>query len=168
MPGLLAVSACLIGRSCRYDGAAKPSAPVIDAVRRWREQGEVALVCPEELGGLGTPRPGATLSGGDGAAALDGAARVRRNHDGGDVTAQFLAGAAEAGRLVEGAEAAILKARSPSCGCGQTSIDGRPQVGDGVFAALLRRRGVALITDEEHDALFRLARPIETEHPKIG
>ena len=157
MPGLLAVSACLIGRSCRYDGAAKPSAPVIDAVRRWREQGEVALVCPEELGGLGTPRP-----------ARDGAARVRRNHDGGDVTAQFLAGAAEAGRLVKGAEAAILKARSPSCGCGQTSIDGRPQVGDGVFAALLRRRGVALITDEEHDALFRLARPIETEHPKIG
>ncbi|MCK6502064.1 DUF523 domain-containing protein [Myxococcota bacterium] len=141
------VSACLLGRTCRYDGQSKPS----PAVSAWlaAHGGQVVAVCPEELGGLPTPRPAAWLAGGDGAAVREGRARVVRGHDGGDVTAAFLAGAQAALARAPDATAAVLKARSPSCGCGQTWIDGRVQGGDGVFAALLRARGVPVTTDED-------------------
>ena len=134
------VSACLLGRACRYDGRSRPSAAVAAAV----EGAEVVAVCPEELGGLGTPRPAAELSGGDGAAALAGDARVLRR-DGTDVTEAFLAGARAA---AQPADRAILKARSPSCGVGATWIDGEVRAGDGVFAALLRSRGIPVTSDE--------------------
>ncbi len=135
------VSACLLGRACRYDGRSKPSDAVANAVAG----AEVLPVCPEELGDLGTPRPPAWLVGGDGAAVLAGRARVER-HDGTDVTAAFVRGAQAAAQPTD---RAILKARSPSCGVGATWIDGAVCAGDGVFAALLRARGVPLYSDEE-------------------
>lgn len=144
------VSACLLGQDCRYDGRSKPASAVIAQVEHWRASGEeVVAVCPEELGGLGTPRPAAELRGGDGAAFWQGAARVRRVEDGQDVSAAFRRGAERAAQLGEGAVEAVLKARSPSCGCGLTEIDGEKRPGDGVFAALLRARGLRLRTDEE-------------------
>lgn len=144
------MSACLLGVACRYDGRSKP-APAVEA---WVQAAEAAgqtvvAVCPEALGELGTPRPGAHLVGGDGAAVLDARARVLREADGGDVTAAFVRGAMRAAAALEGASAAVLKARSPSCGCGQTTIEGAAAPGDGVLAALLRRRGLALRTDED-------------------
>lgn len=144
------ISACLIGQNCRYDGASKPSAAVIAQVAAWQAAGDqVVAVCPEELGGLGTPRPAAELRGGDGGAVLAGAARVARVADGGDVTGAFVAGARAAAAEAPAAVSAVLKANSPSCGCGQTTIAGQRRPGDGVFAALLRQRGVAVQTDEE-------------------
>ncbi|MBI5610923.1 MAG: DUF523 domain-containing protein [Deltaproteobacteria bacterium] len=144
------ISACLLGQNCRYDGASKPAAAVIAQVAAWRAAGdEVAAVCPEELGGLGTPRPAAELRGGDGSAVLSGAARVERVTDGGDVTAAFVSGATAAAAQAPQAVSAVLKANSPSCGCGETAIDGQKRPGDGVFAALLRQRGVAVQTDED-------------------
>ena len=141
----IVVSACLLGRACRYDGASKPKP---DALTRFGEGVEWAPVCPEELGGLGTPRPGADLRGGDGAAVWRGEAQVLREADNVDVTAEFRAGAERAWALAGSPDAALLKARSPSCGVGQTHIDGQVQRGDGVFAALLRAKGVPLIDDE--------------------
>ncbi|HND30551.1 MAG TPA: DUF523 domain-containing protein [Myxococcota bacterium] len=144
------MSACLLGRDCRYDGRSKPASAVMVQVERWRAAGdEVVAVCPEELGGLGTPRPAAELRGGDGAAVWKGQARVQRVEDGQDVSAAFLRGAERAAQLGEGAVEAVLKARSPSCGCRVTEIDGEKRPGDGVFAALLRARGLRLRTDEE-------------------
>jgi len=144
----LLVSACLLGRACRYDGASKPNDAVRAAVDAARAAGQAVVpVCPEEAGGLGTPRPAATLVGGDGAAVWAGAAAVQRVADGADLTAAFQAGARACAR--PGATAAILKARSPSCGVGCTGRDGGTGPGDGVFAALLRARGVALCTDED-------------------
>lgn len=144
------VSACLLGRDCRYDGRSKPASAVIRQVESWRADGdEVVAVCPEELGGLGTPRPAAELRGGDGAAFWLGGARVLRVEDGVDVSAEFQRGAERALRLGEGAVEAVLKARSPSCGCGVTEIDGEKRSGDGVFAARLRALGLRLRTDEE-------------------
>ncbi len=93
-------------------------------------------VCPEELGGLGTPRPAAQLVGGDGHDVLDGRARVLAVQSGEDLTEAFVQGAKQS---AQDADSAILKARSPSCGVSR----------DGVFAALLRRRGIPLRTDEE-------------------
>ena len=149
MPTLV-VSACLLGKACRYDGASKPSTPAQDKVRQWREGGgTIVAVCPEELGDLGTPRPGAELRGGDGHAVLNGKATVRRTADDGDVTEAFVRGAQRAAALAAEATEGILKARSPSCGCGVTEIDGARRAGDGVFAALLRSRGVQLRTDED-------------------
>ncbi|MEE2830635.1 MAG: DUF523 domain-containing protein [Myxococcota bacterium] len=150
MPEVLVVSSCLLGRRCRYDGASKGSEVVASAVEKHRASGgTVVSVCPEQLGGLGTPRPAAELRGGDGAAVLAGAARVEVCEDGSEVTAAFVAGAERALAAAGEPDMAILKARSPSCGCGRTHIDGAVAAGDGVFAALLRRRGVALRTDEE-------------------
>ncbi len=150
VPDVLLVSACLLGSACRYDGGSKPADAVMRAVSRHRAGGgHVVSVCPEELGGLGTPRPPAELSGGAGLAVLKGEARVRRTEGGEDVTAEFVAGAEEAFRRGADASRAILKARSPSCGCGEAHREGAVRPGDGVFAALLRREGVTLLTDED-------------------
>ena len=106
-------------------------------------------VCPEELGGLGTPRPAAHLSGGDGVAVLAGKARVVRSIDGVDLTAEFVAGARAALAAGGRVGSAIVKARSPSCGCAQVTIDGELQPGLGVLAAMLRQAGVVARSDEE-------------------
>ena len=144
------VSACLLGRPCRYDGAAKPSSAVQKFVDRFAEAGQrVVPVCPEELGGLGTPRPAAELRGGAGAAVLDGSATVARLKDGTELREAFILGAKRAADRAPDATRAVLKARSPSCGCHSTHIDGRVQTGMGVFAALLARRGVELWSDED-------------------
>lgn len=130
------VSACLLGRACRYDGASKPSTKV-EALE------DVVPVCPEEH--LGVPRPAAELRGGDGHAVWRGQARVV-TRQGVDVTVDFQTGALA---MVRDADRAVLKARSPSCGCGETWIDGEVRPGDGVFAALLRSRGIVVQTDED-------------------
>lgn len=117
------------------------------------EEGRAVLVCPEEEGGLGTPRPASEIDGGSGGDVLDGHARVVT--DGGrDVTDQYLHGARIAlERATDiGCRAAILKARSPACGCGAVydgTFSRTLSDGDGVAAAALRRAGVELWTEEE-------------------
>ena len=137
---MILISACLLGVPTRYDGAALPllSFPAELAGRA------LLPVCPEELGGLGTPRPPAEIdAGADGGAVLDGRARVRRP-DGTDVTAAFLSGAEALVRLARerGAAAAWLKSKSPSCGAGRTHAGGRAVAGFGVAAEALRRAGL--------------------------
>jgi uncharacterized protein YbbK (DUF523 family) len=143
------VSACLGGRPCRYDGSSNPD----DRVARLLASGRAALACPEVDGGLGTPRPPAEIVGGDGDDVLEGRARVV-TCDGTDVTAAYVAGAEHALRTAvrAGATLAVLKARSPSCGVNgvydgtfsRTLTDG-----EGVTAALLRRNGIRVVTEEE-------------------
>ncbi len=143
------VSACLAGCRCRYDGAASPRAEIGGLVA----SGRAVLVCPEEDGGLGTPRPPAEIVGGDGHDVLAGRARVITD-SGEDVTEAYLAGArkALAAARVSGATTAILKARSPSCGKGEI-YDGtftRTSIpGDGVTAALLRANDIEVVSDED-------------------
>ncbi|HEV2756007.1 MAG TPA: DUF523 domain-containing protein [Actinomycetota bacterium] len=147
--GPVLVSACLAGRACRFDGSANPD----DEVARLVAEGRAVLVCPEVDGGLGTPRPAAEITGGDGDDVLDGTARVV-TRQGEDVTAAFVTGAERALQAARetGAQTAILKARSPSCGKGGVydgSFSRTLQEGDGVTAALLRRNGIDVVTDEE-------------------
>lgn len=142
---MILVSACLVGRRCRYDGGGFDGYPEL---RRMVEAGEAIAVCPEELGGLPTPRPPAELQGGDGAAALRGDARLT-TREGQDVTEAFLIGAEETARLasVHGAHTAILKARSPSCGCDgiyDGSFEGGLVPGLGVTAARLSAMGLVV------------------------
>jgi uncharacterized protein YbbK (DUF523 family) len=102
--------------------------------------------CPEELGGLTTPRLASTLAGGSGDDVLDGRARVVAS-DGTDVTALFVEGAERTLALAResGAARAYLKKWSPSCGCTETSIEGSHAPGRGVAAALLARAGIEII-----------------------
>jgi uncharacterized protein YbbK (DUF523 family) len=114
--------------------------------------GDVLSLCPEVLGGLPTPRPPAEIQGGDGDDVLEGQARVM-NTEGRDITTEFLAGAQKVLRVAHrwGIKVAILKARSPSCGVGQIhdgSFSGRLVKGDGVTAALLKREGIIVRSEE--------------------
>ena len=142
--GAIVVSACLLGRPCRFDGKDKFTPELAFAL----EDRNVIAVCPEELGGLGTPRPACQISGGDGGDVLDGNARVI-DADGIDRTEAFLSGARSAMEpaLAAGAREAILKERSPSCGVKQIYRDGALGPGQGVFAAMLARHRIRLIDE---------------------
>lgn len=146
------VSACLAGRACRFDGSSNKD----DDVGRLVAEGRAVLVCPEEDGGLETPRPPAEIAGGDGHDVLAGRARVV-TRDGADITDAYLRGARaalDAARRT-GARVAILKARSPSCGKGciyDGSFTAARTAGDGVTTALLEANGIRVVTDEEAEA----------------
>ena len=139
----LLVSACLLGAPCRYDGKSKPLA----GIERLRETYELVPVCPEQEGGLPTPR---TPSERRGEAVV--------MQDGTDVTAQYRRGAEAALKLCrrEGCAAALLKERSPSCGSGSIydgSFTHTLIPGDGVAAELLRQNGVRIYGESELDLL---------------
>ena len=139
------VSACLLGRACRFDGRDKKTPVLLAALEKAGV--EAVPFCPEEAGGLGTPRPAATLRGGGGHDVAEGRAQVI-TEGGDDVTEAFLAG----GRLAvdearaHGCEAAYLKERSPSCGCGHVHTDQGVAQGCGVTTALLQRAGIPTIS----------------------
>jgi uncharacterized protein YbbK (DUF523 family) len=144
------VSRCLLGHPVRYDGGAHGPFGLLE---RWQAEGRVVALCPEVAGGLPTPRPPAEIPGGQGAQVLDGLLPVR-SVSGEDLTAAFLAGAQQALALVERHQIrlALLKARSPSCGNRENydgSFSGRKVAGEGVTAALLRRAGVQVFSEEQ-------------------
>ncbi len=136
---MIIVSACLAGMHCRYDGGEVSN----DDVLRLVTEGKAIPVCPEQLGGLTTPRLPCEIVNG----------RVMRQ-DGVDVTAEFERGARDALSLVRlaGTREAILKARSPSCGAGliyDGTFSHTVTPGDGIFAALCRAEGISLRTEED-------------------
>lgn len=140
----LLVSACLLGVPCRYDGKPKPH-PLIDALS---ERHHLIPVCPEQLGGLPTPRPPAERRG----------ERVV-NREGRDVTEAYRRGAEAVLLLCRRlrCEGAVLKERSPSCGKGEIydgSFSGRLVPGEGVTAALLRTRGIPVYGESEMGELL--------------
>ena len=139
------VSACLLGCPCRYDGKSKPN----DAVLALMEHHTLIPICPEQMGGLATPRVPAERK--------DGGVFTER---GGDVTEQYRRGAEEALRLARlyGCKYAILKERSPSCGNGQIydgSFSRRLIDGDGVTAQLLKAHGITVLGESEVDKLWK-------------
>lgn len=133
------VSACLLGTACRYDGRSKAHPAVMELAKRH----ELVPVCPEQLGGLPTPRAPSERRG-DRVVMADGT----------DVTAEFCRGAAETLRLCRllGCEAAVLKERSPSCGKEQIydgTFSGTLTDGWGVTAELLRQNGIPVYGESE-------------------
>ena len=129
-------SSCLLGLKARYDGKVFPSEACRNAVA-----GKVCIpICPEQLGGLPTPRVAADLVGGDGHDVLAGKARVI-TRKGLDVTGNFILGARQVLEIARQQEIAkiFLKAGSPSCGL-------NPKIG--VLAALLQEEGYSLVEIE--------------------
>lgn len=139
---MFGASACLVGLKTRFDGTDAPD----DAVRRLFVEGKVIPLCPEQLGGLTTPRLRSEIAQGSGEDVLDGKSAVLLE-DGTDVTLQFLRGANEVLRIVEemGIKRFYLKKNSPSCGMGKIYVKGKLTKGNGVCAAALMRAGVELI-----------------------
>ena len=140
------VSACLLGTPCRYDGASRPCGELA----RLEVLGHRLIpVCPEVMGGLPTPRPPAEICG----------QRVV-TREGADVTAAYRRGAEavlELARLT-GAEAAILKERSPSCGSGAVydgTFSGTLTAGWGAAAGLLREQGIRVLGESRLEELLR-------------
>lgn len=138
------ISGCLLGLCCRYDGDSKP----IDKIHLLKEKYYLVPVCPEQLGGLSTPREPSEIIGDKVVSKV-----------GTDVTAQYQKGAEEALRLARlfGCKKALLKERSPSCGFGKVydgSFSGTLRDGNGVAAALLSKNGIAVFGESQIEALL--------------
>jgi len=136
---MMLVSACLAGIPCRWDCKEKSSARVIELLN----EGKAIPVCPEQLGGLTTPR--------------DPSERIGKrvfSRNGENVTVRFENGAKivlEIARKYNCKEA-ILKSKSPSCGSKEIydgSFTGKLIAGDGVTAQLLKENGIRVYTEDE-------------------
>ncbi len=140
---MILISACLAGVNCKYSGDNNYNEKVANLLKR----GDAILICPEQMGGLPTPRLGAEIVEKDGK-------RYVYMKDGTDVTEQFERGANEVLEIAKKVNAtkAILKSRSPSCGVDiiydgtftKTKIDG-----DGITAKLLRDNGIEVISSDD-------------------
>lgn len=133
------VSACLLGKNCKYNGGNNLNQRVLDFIKGH----EVIGVCPEQLGGLSTPRLPAEI--------VDG---VVTNKEGVSVDAEFRKGAqaALAVALENKVDLAILQSRSPSCGVKEIydgSFSGKKIKGQGVFAKLLSAHGIKVLDAED-------------------
>ena len=145
----LLVSACLLGVSCRYDGCSKPLAQLD---RLLKSDVHLVPICPEILGGLPTPRVPSERRGG---------CVVTR--DGRDATQNYRRGAEEALRLARltRCSCALLKERSPSCGCGRIydgTFTGTLTDGNGVAAELLLQNGLRVFGESQLDELLNFIR----------
>ena len=133
------VSACLLGVNCRYNGGGKLQEDLL----KLQKHHHLIPICPEQLGGLPTPRP---------ASEIQNQKVISKN--GIDVTAQFNAGALESLKLAKlyCCTYAILKERSPSCGFGQIydgSFTGSLIEGNGITAKLLADHGITIIGESK-------------------
>ena len=133
------VSACLLGKNCKYNGGNNLNQRVLDFI----EGHEVIGVCPEQLGGLSTPRLPAEI--------VDG---VVTNKEGVCVDNEFRKGAQAALTIAleNKVDLAILQSRSPSCGVKEIydgSFSGKKIKGQGVFAKLLSAHGIKVLDAED-------------------
>ena len=138
------VSACLLGLDCKYTGENN----LCPRVAALREGHTLIPVCPEQLGGLPTPRPPAERIG-----------EQVRTREGRDVTAAYQRGAEEVLRLARrfGCKKALLKERSPSCGHGKIydgSFSGILVPGSGVAAQWLAAHGLEIFGESQWEALL--------------
>ncbi len=143
------ISACLLGVKCCYDGKSKPCPRAINLFK----QGRVIPVCPEQLGGLSTPRIPSEIKGGNGDKVLRGKARVI-SKKGIDVTENFAKGAREALKIAKlfDVKEFIAKSKSPSCGLGKTydgTFSNTLVRGDGVTVALFKKNRIKVKTEND-------------------
>ena len=142
----LLISMCLLGEPCRYDGKSVPLDGTI--IEKLKEKYTLVTVCPEQEGGLPTPRIPAERQGEN---------VVRR--DGVDVTAEYRKGAEVALSLCRkhNISIALMKAKSPSCGAGRIydgTFSGTLTDGDGVTVSLLSGNGIKIFTENDINSLL--------------
>ena len=144
------ISACLLGVKCTWSSDDKYKNDRAIGLSRIET---LIPVCPEQLGGLATPRAPQEIRGGTGEDVLDGKCKVlNKNRE--NVTKEFIRGAEETLKIIRqlNIKEFIGKSKSPSCGCGQIydgTFCGRLINGDGVTTALLRRNGIRITPEED-------------------
>ena len=136
---MILISACLAGVNCRYDGENCYNEKILELVKN----GEAILVCPEQLGGLSTPRVPAEI--------INGKVITK---DGIDVTEEYKKGATEVLKLAKclNINKAIFKSKSPSCGCGiiyDGTFSGNKVNGNGITTQVLLDNGINVITEKD-------------------
>lgn len=140
---MIFVSACLVGINCKYNGGNNYNEKVFNLVK----EGKAIPICPEQLGGLTTPRNSAEI-------------KVVNNNtyvvdkEGNDFTVQFEKGAKEVINLAKKLNITkiILQPRSPSCGVGKVysgNFDGKLIDGNGILADLCIKNGIKVINSED-------------------
>lgn len=137
-------SACLLGTNCKYNSKNNRNKKVIELLAK----GEILIpICPEQLGGLATPRSPSERRGKKVFTKVEEYAVM-------EVTTNFKKGAREVLRIAKlyGIKEVILKQRSPSCGSGQIydgNFSGKVIKGDGITTALLKKNGIKVISEED-------------------
>lgn len=144
------ISACLCGVNCKYSGENNLNEDCL----RLLEQDEAILICPEQLGGLTTPRNPAEIVGDSRSIIFSGIGKVMTKENE-DVTEAFLRGANETIKIAKasGTLAAILKEGSPSCGCNYIydgTFTGDRIEGEGITCVMLKEAGIEVISDEDY------------------
>jgi uncharacterized protein YbbK (DUF523 family) len=142
---VLLCSACLLGINCKYDGRSNKN----EKIQKLRKKYILVPVCPEILGGLPTPRESAEQKG----------KRVITK-SGKDITRYFEKGAKEVLKICKilGIKKAILKQKSPSCGCGKIydgTFSGKLIKGEGVTTKLLKKNKIKVFTEENFEKILK-------------
>lgn len=142
---MIGVSSCLCGINCKYNGKNNLEPIFLQLLN----EGKLVPVCPEQLGGLKTPRVPAEIQ------EDENKNRKVINKDGIDVTFEYSLGAERTLEILKalGINKVIFRRRSPSCGCGEIydgSFTGTIINGNGITSELLLKNGIEVITDEEY------------------
>ena len=140
---MILVSACLVGINCKYSGGNNYNQKIFDLVK----EGKAIPICPEQLGGLNTPRKPVELK------VINGK-RYAIDNEGNDLTENFERGALEVLNLAKNLNInkAILQPRSPSCGINKIysgNFDNKLVDGNGILAELLKQNGIDVLTPND-------------------
>ena len=140
---MILVSACLVGINCKYSGGNNYNQKIFDLVK----EGKAIPICPEQLGGLNTPRKPVELK------VINGK-RYAIDNEGNDLTENFERGALEVLKLAKNLNInkAILQPRSPSCGVNKIysgNFDNKLVDGNGILTELLKQNGIDVLTPNE-------------------
>lgn len=146
---MILVSACLLGLNTRYDGVSNKNPLLME----YALYGKFHPICPEQLGGLSTPRTPAEIVGGEGIDVINGSAKVL-SYDKEDITESFINGSEEVLKLIRTMPitAVILKEKSPSCGVHfiyNGDFNSIKKSGSGVTAAALKNLDVPVYSENE-------------------
>ena len=143
---LLIISSCLCGNNTKYNGGNNK----IDKLELLEEKFNLITICPEEFGGLTTPRDPSEIKGD----------KVYSNK-GKDVTDNFILGAEKALEILKkyNAKYALLKEGSPSCGVHKIydgTFSGNKIPGSGITTAMFKELGIKVYSENEIEELLKL------------
>ncbi len=145
---MIIVSACLLGINCKYNDLNNDN----QKVREYLEGKEFVIVCPEQLGGLTTPRNPSEIINNIDKQELSEYKVI--SNKGEDVTENFIKGAKETLKIAKlyNCKEAIMKDGSPSCGSTYIydgSFTGKKILGEGITSSLLRKNNIKVVSEKE-------------------